>query len=397
MQRTGTRTMNTVDTNRLLLSELDANLDQGFAARDAGDYAAACRYLTRAEQALLSLARNSSEGGLKEQRFEQSQRLHGEIERLSRMRPEARPPSSGGRRNGSKRKGRPTKDSQTKEDQGRDFAPEATVPDVRFDQVAGLEEAKREIRLRMVLPFAHPEKARRWGLGSGGGMLLYGPPGTGKTLVARATAGELDAAFFSIKASDIVSKWFGEAEINVKNLFSAAREQERSVLFIDEVDALVPARSSTHSTVMARLVPQFLAELDGFRKNDNALLVIGATNEPWALDPAMLRPGRLDVLIYVGLPDIQGRHRMLELMLANKPLADDVDPGRLAEMGEGLSGADIKGFVDHATRMGFEASLQGREQPLHQRQLEDLLETTPRSVTGKHLRRFDDFRRGHER
>lgn len=377
--------MSHADSNRLLLTELETHLDQGLAARDQGDLPTARRSLARAEQALLSLARQSRDPMLKARRLEQAERLRAEIDRLvaapAVSQAKLDPPGAA----------TPTRAG----DGGHGFAPEPARPGVRFDQVAGLEEVKREIRLRMILPFSHADQARRWGLGSGGGLLLYGPPGTGKTLIARATAGELDAAFFAIKASDIVSKWFGEAEINVRNLFAAAREPERSVVFIDEIDALAPARSGSNSSVMARLVPQFLAELDGFRQGNNALLLIGATNEPWALDPAMLRPGRLDLLIQVDLPDFPGRRRLLELMLQGKPLAPDLDLERLATLSEGLSGADLRGFVDRVTREGFEASLGGPDQPLTQEQLETWLAVTPRSVTSKQLQRYARFRADH--
>ena len=152
-------------------------------------------------------------------------------------------------------------------------------------------------------------------------MLLYGPPGTGKTMLAKATAGEIDATFFRISAADVLSKWVGEAEQNIKKLFDAAASETRSIIFIDEIEALVPARRDEGSSVMQRVVPQILQGMEGFEKRgDVPVLFMGATNVPWQLDPAVLRPGRFDEKVYVPLPDLAARRRLLELYLAHRPL-----------------------------------------------------------------------------
>ena len=166
-------------------------------------------------------------------------------------------------------------------------------PTVRFDDIAGLDDVKQQIQLKMIYPFQHPELAQKYGIDVGGGMLMFGPPGTGKTMFAKAIACELDATMFVISPAQLMSKWVGEAEQNVKKLFDAAKQEEKAVIFIDEVDALVPKRRSSQSTVMQRVVPQILQELEGFdRKAGRALMFLGlgATNEPWALDSAMMRP-----------------------------------------------------------------------------------------------------------
>ena len=148
----------------------------------------------------------------------------------------------------------------------------------------------------------------------GGGRLRHGPPGTGKTMIAKAVARELDATMFVITPAQLMSKWVGEAEQNVRKLFDAAKEEPKAVIFMDEVEAMVPKRRSSQSSVMQRVVPQILQELEGFdRKAGRALMFMGATNDPWSLDPAMMRPGRLYSTVYVPLPDPVARFRLFAI------------------------------------------------------------------------------------
>src|SRR5262249_10660975 len=154
---------------------------------------------------------------------------------------------------------------------------------------------------------------------------------------------EIEATMFVVSPAQLLSKWVGEAEQNVKKLFDAAKGEPRSIVFIDEIEAMVPRRRDSHSTVMTRVVPQILQELEGFdRKASLTLLFMGARNEPWALDQAIMRPGRFDAKIYVPLPDEPARYRLLELYLAKRPLADDIVLSDLARVLDGFSGADIK-------------------------------------------------------
>lgn len=230
-------------------------------------------------------------------------------------------------------------------------------PSVRFSDIAGLDEVKEAIRIKLIYPFLHPDKAAFYGVKKGGGVLLYGPPGTGKTMIAKATAGEIDAPFFNIRPSDVMSKWVGEAEQNIRKLFKSARTFPQAVIFIDEVEALIPKRRTSGSTVMQRVVPQLLAELEGFEDHETALLFIGATNEPWSLDTAVLRPGRFDKRIYVPLPALEARLNLLTKLLAHKPLAEDVDLDKIAAELEGYSGADIKYIVEELAEMGLRESI----------------------------------------
>jgi transitional endoplasmic reticulum ATPase len=365
--------------------------DRGMGAYRAGDYDAARIYLLQAAKAMTELAAGA-EGELKEQREETARKLLALANSCKERKSRA---ARGGR-------GGPNLEKAGGSGEGGEEAPKDWVvrerPDVRFDDIAGLEDVKREIRLKMIYPVQNAHLAKRFGIQSGGGILLYGPPGTGKTMIAKAVAGEIDATFFSIKPSQVMSKWVGEAEQNIQQLFDQARGERVSVIFIDEVEALVPARRDSQSTVMQRLVPQILAELEGFDRKKpedggNTLLFIGATNEPWSIDPAMLRPGRLDEKIYVGLPDGPARRQMLDMYLAKRPLAGDVDLDALTQRLEGYSGADIKNLCHKAATIPFLASVQdGQERDIAMADVLAVLEKVRPSVSPDAVRRFDRFR-----
>ncbi|MGH7215469.1 MAG: ATP-binding protein, partial [Tepidisphaeraceae bacterium] len=268
-------------------------------------------------------------------------------------------------------------------------------PNLRFDDVAGLDDVKEDIRLKMLYPLAHPELAEKFGIEPGGGILLYGPPGTGKTMLAKATAGEIDATFFRVSPAELLSKWVGEAEQNIKKLFDAAATEERSIIFIDEIEALVPARRDEGSSVMQRVVPQILQGMEGFdKKNGRPILFMGATNVPWQLDPAVLRPGRFDEKVYIPLPDLPARRKMLDIYLSKRPVADDVDLDLLATRLDGYSGADIKYLCDRGATLPFLRSVAtGQEGEITQEILADVIADTPPSVTAEVLARFEQWAR----
>lgn len=269
-------------------------------------------------------------------------------------------------------------------------------PAIRFNDVAGLDEVKEDIRLKMIYPFKHPELAARFDVRPGGGVLLYGPPGTGKTMLAKATAGEIDATFFRISAADVLSKWVGEAEQNIKKLFDTAAGEKRSIIFIDEIEALVPARRDEGSSVMQRVVPQILQGMEGFdKKKGSPILFMGATNVPWQLDPAVLRPGRFDEKVYIPLPDMVARRKMLDMYLSHRPLAADVDLNTLSHELEGYSGADIKYICDRAATIPFLRSIaSGEEGEISGDVLLDVLRETPRSVTAESLKQMQKWMAG---
>ncbi len=223
------------------------------------------------------------------------------------------------------------------------------VPNVGWDDVGGVPEAEERLREGIELPLKHPEAFHRLGIRPAKGFLLYGPPGTGKTLLAKAVAKESEANFISIKSSDLLSKWYGESEQQISRLFARARQVAPCVIFIDEIDSLVPARGSgaNEPQVTGRVVNTILAEMDGLEELQSVIL-IGATNRPGLVDPAIMRPGRLDELIYVGTPNIEGRVQILGIHTSKMPLAKDVDLKAIAAQTERFTGADLEDVVRRA-------------------------------------------------
>jgi transitional endoplasmic reticulum ATPase len=364
---------------------------KGLDARRAGQWDSARIYLLEAARAMLELSKAAQGEDLKSARREMSARLLELARDCDSAKKENRRQPPAGRRPGGGRE-------QSPESEGGSSANQWIVkekPSLRFDDVAGLDDVKEDIRLKMIYPFQHPELAAKFEIRPGGGVLMYGPPGTGKTMLAKATAGEIDATFFRISPADVLSKWVGEAEQNIKKLFDAAAAEERSIIFIDEIEALVPARRDEGSSVMQRVVPQILQGVEGFdRKAGRPILLMGATNVPWQLDPAILRPGRFDEKVYIPLPDLPARRKMLDIYLGKRPVADDVDLDALAHRLEGYSGADIKYFCDRAAVVPFLRSVaSGEEGEINAAVLADVLADTSRSVTQDMLARFEDWSR----
>ena len=235
------------------------------------------------------------------------------------------------------------------------------VPNVTWDDVGGLDAARDRLREGIELPLKHPDAFRRLGIRPARGFLLYGPPGTGKTLLAKATARESEANFIATKSSDLLSKWYGESEQQIARLFARARQVAPTVIFIDELDSLVPARGGGlgEPQVTERVVNTILSEMDGLEELNNVVL-IGATNRPNLIDPALLRPGRLDELIYVGTPDTAGRRRILAIHTSDMPLAKNVDLESLAQRTENFTGADLEDLVRRAGLTALRAGLDAK-------------------------------------
>jgi transitional endoplasmic reticulum ATPase len=359
---------------------------KGLDARRAGQWDSARIYLLEAARAMLEISKQPGGEELQQARRQMA-------ERLLELAKDCQTAKSANRRQTSNPSASASGESESSTGGGQWLVREK--PALRLDDVAGLEDVKHDIRLKMIYPFAHPDLAAKFAIQPGGGVLLYGPPGTGKTMLAKATAGEIDASFFRISAADVLSKWVGEAEQNIKKLFDAASAEARSIIFIDEIESLIPARRDEGSSVMQRVVPQILQGMEGFdKKNGRAILFMGATNVPWQLDPAVLRPGRFDDKIYIPLPDAPARLKMLQIYLAHRPVAADVNMESLSTELDGFSGADIKYICDRAATVPFLQSVaSGQDGEITLEILRETIHQTPKSVNHQMLERFEAWGR----
>lgn len=235
---------------------------------------------------------------------------------------------------------------------------------VTFSDVGGMQAVKDEIGLKIIQPLLHPDLYKAYGKKIGGGILLYGPPGCGKTHMARATAGEIKATFISMGISDVLDMWLGKSERNMKRIFDVARKNRPCVLFIDEIDALGANRGHMKHSGGSHVINQFLTEMDGIDADNEGLLIIGATNMPWHIDPAFRRPGRFDRTIFVPPPDAEGRASILEILLKGKPVKD-VAVRDIAKKTEHFSGADLKAVIDLAIEEKLKSAMKtGVPEPL---------------------------------
>jgi transitional endoplasmic reticulum ATPase len=266
------------------------------------------------------------------------------------------------------------------EDDVEPFAAER--PRITFADVGGMEDVKDEIRMKIVHPFAQPDLFKAYGKTPGGGILLFGPPGCGKTHIARATAGEINAAFIAVGIEEVLSMWLGESEQQLHDTFERARRAAPCVLFFDEVDAIGAVRHDIRHGAMRQLVNQFLAELDGIKSSNEGVLILAATNAPWGVDDALRRPGRFDRVIFIPPPDQAARGAILRLHLANRP-ASEVDIATLARKTKGFSGADLSAVVDRAVEAKLPESMKANVPlPLQTRDLEAALKGA-RPTTGE--------------
>ncbi len=221
------------------------------------------------------------------------------------------------------------------------------VPKVSYDDIGGLGDAVKKIREMVELPLRHPELFKRLGVEAPKGVLLHGPPGTGKTMLAKAVAGETSSNFISIGGPEIVSKFYGESEGKLREIFKEAEENAPSIIFIDEIDSIAPKREEVTGEEERRIVAQLLSLMDGLNSRGK-VVVIGATNRPNSIDEALRRPGRFDREIEIGIPDRDGRHEILVIHTRGMPLADDVDLDWLADKTHGYTGADLSALTKEA-------------------------------------------------
>jgi SpoVK/Ycf46/Vps4 family AAA+-type ATPase len=259
---------------------------------------------------------------------------------------------------------------------------ELSAPGARLADVGGMDDVKRRLELSFLAPLRNPGLRAQFGKSMRGGLLLWGPPGCGKTFIARALAGELGASFYEVGLSDVLDMWIGSSERNLHAVFDTARRNRPCVLFFDEIDAIGQKRTQLRSGggAMRGVVNQFLSELDGASTDNDGLFVLAATNHPWDVDPALLRPGRFDRMLLVLPPDGLAREAILRLHLRGKP-TEALDLGRVVRATDGLSGADLALICDHATEQAMAASMTaGEVRPIRQGDLLDAVRDVRPSV-----------------
>lgn len=267
-------------------------------------------------------------------------------------------------------------------------------PDYTFADIVGLDDVKEDIELLMIDPHKNPDVAQSYGLKkTGGGILLYGPPGTGKTSLARAVAGELGLPFFNINCNDVIERSPDKTVGNIRAIFNETRKHKRSIVYLDEVEIMLPPHPSRTSVKQA--ISEFLVQLDGYDQSKGGLLLIGSTNRPWEIRPAMLRPGRFNKKIYIGFPDEAARQQFFENGLSDVidagMLADGIDYQVLVDKTDKYTGADIIEVCDNAGRICLKDFKQTGQQ--RQMDMSDLLQAVQETrPTHKDANKYDEKR-----
>ena len=359
------------ETSIAVLSDtFNLYMQKGKEAKDRGQIDLARRNFLLASETMMQMAKQSS-GNLKKVRLDRARRLAQIADNLEKT------PIKAEKKNAQE-------DDDTKKWET------AKIPDIKFSDVAGLEDVKRAITIKMINPVKYPDKYKMYGKKTGGGVLLYGPPGTGKTMIAKAIANEVGAKFYAVKGSDIVSKWVGDSEKNINSLFEEANKQDRAIIFIDEMDSLIGKRGTdVHND---KRVNEFLQQIDGFSGRNPNLLLLGATNRPWDIDSAAMRSGRFSQKIYLPLPDAEARKFMLEKNMKNVPIEKDFDIDKIVKQTEMFSGADIEELCERAKEEPLLKAIATDSVVLvSNADFDAVLEKMPPSVTEKELKLFDKY------
>ena len=359
-----------MDDIELLNSTFELYMQKGKEAKEKGNYALAKRNYMLAGETMMKIAK-ISQGKLKEVRLNRAKR----IVELS---------DSFGKEKEKK------KDDASEEDDEVKRWQQAEIPNIHFSDVAGLEDVKKAIKIRMINPILYPDKYKLYNKKTGGGVLLYGPPGTGKTMIAKAIACEVGAKFYAVKGSDIVSKWVGESEKNINSLFEEANKQDRAIIFIDEMDSLLGKRGQDiHND---KRVNEFLQQIDGFSGRNPNLLLLGATNRPWDIDTAATRSGRFSQKIYIPLPDEKARKFMIEKNMKNVPVSKDFDVDKIVKQTKNYSGADIEELCDRAKDEPLLKAIElDSVVEVTNKDFNNILKIFPPSVTESELEKFAEY------
>ena len=288
------------------------------------------------------------------------------------------------------------------------------TPNVSWDDIGGLQAVKKELQELVQYPVEHPEKFLKFGMQPSRGVLFYGPPGCGKTLLAKAIANECQANFISIKGPELLTMWFGESEANVRDIFDKARSAAPCVLFFDELDSIAKSRGGSSGDAGGaadRVINQILTEMDGMGSKKN-VFIIGATNRPDIIDSAILRPGRLDQLIYIPLPDDGSRMSILKANLRKTPVSKNVDLSYLAKITKGFSGADLTEICQRACKLAIRENIEMEirkekereksggdmdidndedESEVEKRHFEEAMKFARRSVSDQDIKKYEMF------
>lgn len=359
-----------MDDIELLNSTFELYMQKGKEAKEKGNYALAKRNFMLAGETMMKIAK-ISQGKLKEVRLNRAKRI---VELSDRIGTEK-----------EKKKG----DASEEDDEVKRWQ-QAEIPNIHFSDVAGLEDVKKAIKIRMINPILYPDKYKLYNKKTGGGVLLYGPPGTGKTMIAKAIACEVGAKFYAVKGSDIVSKWVGESEKNINSLFEEANKQDRAIIFIDEMDSLLGKRGQDiHND---KRVNEFLQQIDGFSGRNPNLLLLGATNRPWDIDTAATRSGRFSQKIYIPLPDEKARKFMIEKNMKNVPVSKDFDVDKIVKQTKNYSGADIEELCDRAKDEPLLKAIElDSVVEVTNKDFNNILKIFPPSVTENELEKFAEY------
>ena len=285
-------------------------------------------------------------------------------------------------------------------EEAKSFSPE-TISDenkITFSDVAGLDDVKDEIKFNVIEPLKNPELAKAYKINPGAKILLYGPPGTGKTFIARAIAGEVEAKFYAVNCQDLISKYMGESSKQIDTLFEDAQKNKRAIIFFDEFDSVASKRESDGGSVdaeMSRFVASFLTKVDGFKKPKDCemLLLIAATNRPWAIDSAMLRGGRFDTQIYVGLPDYESRIFLVKKEFEGVTFSSNLSIELIAERLEHFGGADIVSACRKIKQLAYRRAVRSNKvESVTFSDFNKVFQSLRPSVNDEELRKFQEFK-----
>jgi len=347
-----------MDADQIYLEIFEKNFRNYKMSLERKDYVGAKKSLILSAKILYEMAANSFDDKEREVRFIQAENVKALIHALDEKIRKEKERAVFEVNEKSREKVSPESHLMSKSDTGRNNSGgredddkavivAMDVPSISFDDVVGLSDVKASVRKKIIEPRLHPGLFEKYKMKRGGGILMYGPPGTGKSMIAQATAHEINAKFFSLRCSELVSRFFGGTEQNIKALFDTARKEKNAVIFFDEFDALAISRDKNHSSIMKRVVTELLAQMQGIHESkDSCLLVLAATNKPWMMDSAFMRPGRFDDCIYVGLPDDEARKGILKKSLRGVPVSNDIDIPFIVEKTNGFNAADVVELVE---------------------------------------------------